>query len=71
MNNNFLFATFDIRRGVRQSDLLSPTALFILWIECLAISLRNDRIFRGIKIKKYCCKLSLFADNLTIYLNGS
>ena len=37
----------------------------------MAISLRNDRIFRGIKIKNHCCKLSLFAVDLTIYLNGS
>ena len=44
INNNFLSSPFDVRRGVRQGDPLSPT-LFILSIECLAISLRNDRIF--------------------------
>ena len=59
-NNNCLSNPFDIRTGVRQSDPLSPT-LFILSIECLAISLRNDRIFRGIKIENHYCKLSLFA----------
>ena len=70
INNNFLSNPFDIRRGVRQGDPLSPT-LFILSIECLAISLRNDRIFQEIEIENRCCKLSLFADDLTIYLNGS
>ena len=45
--------------------------MFVLSNECLAISLRNDRIFRGIKIENYSCKPSLFADDLTIYLNGS
>ena len=70
INNNFLSNHFDICKGVRQGDPLSPT-LFILSIECLAISLRNDRIFRGIKIENHCCKLSLFADDLTIYLNGN
>ena len=70
INNNFLSSPFDIRRGVRRSDPLSPI-LFILSIECLAIFLKNDRIFRGIKIENHCCKLSLFADDLTIYLNGS
>ena len=70
INNNFLSYPFDICRGVRQGDPLSPT-LFILSIECLAISLRNDRIFRGIKIENHSCKLSLFADDLVIYLNGS
>ena len=29
------------------------------------------RIFRGIKIENHSCKLSLFADDLAIYLNGS
>ena len=70
INNNFLSNPFDIRRGVRQGDSLSPT-LFILSIECLAICFRNDRIFRGIKIENHSCKLSLFADDLAIYLNGS
>ena len=70
INNNFLSNPFDIRRGVRQGDPISPT-LFILSIECLAISLRNDRIFRGIKTENHSCKLSLFADDLAIYLNGS
>ena len=70
INNNLLSKPFDIRRGFRQGDPLSPT-MFILLIECLAISLRNDRIFRGIKIENHCCKLSLFADDLTIYLTGN
>ena len=63
INNNFLSNPCDIRRGVRQGDLLSPT-LFILSLECLTISLRNDGISRGIKIENHCCKLSLFADDL-------
>ena len=41
INNNFLSTFFDIRRVVRQGDPLSPK-LFILSIECLAISLRTD-----------------------------
>ena len=70
IHNNFLSSPFHIRRGVRQDNPLSPT-LFILSIERLAIFLRNDRIFQGIKIENHCCELSLFADDLTIYLNGS
>ena len=70
INNNFLSSPFDICWDVRQSDPLSP-ALFILSIECLAISLRNDIIFRGITIKNRSRKLSLFADDLTIYFDGS
>ena len=32
---------------------------------------KNDRIFGGIEIEDHCCKLYLFADDLTIYLNFS
>ena len=37
----------------------------------MAISLRNGRIFQKIKIENHCCKLSSFANDLTIYLNSS
>ena len=57
INNNFLSSPFKIDRGVRQSDSLLPT-LLIFSIDCLDISLRNDKILRGIKIENHCCKLS-------------
>ena len=37
----------------------------------MAITLRNDRIFQGIKIENDCRKLFLYAEDSTIYLNGS
>ena len=71
INNIFLSSPFDIRRGVRQGDPITPT-LFIFSIECLTFFLRSDRIFRGIKIEEdHCCKLLLFNDVLTTYLNDS
>ena len=47
MNNGFSTGPFNIRRGVRQSDPLSPY-LFIICLETLAIIVRGNKNIQGI-----------------------
>ena len=70
VNNNFLSPPFEVKKGVRQGDPLSPT-IFLLCIECLAIMLRQSRQYKGIKLNKQTFKVSLFADDIAIFLNGN
>ena len=58
VNNNFLSPFFDVKKGVRQGDLLSPT-IYILCTECLAIMLRQSRQFKGITLNKQTFEVSL------------
>ena len=48
LNNGHCSDFFDITRGVRQGDPLSPY-LFILVMEILSTTLKNDPIISGIK----------------------
>ena len=68
-SSNLLSEKFLIGRGVRQGDPLSPT-LFILFIECLANILRDSHLFNGLKIGDLSVKVSMFADDTLIFLNG-
>ena len=70
VNNNFLSPLFEVKKGVRQGDPLSPT-IFLLCIECLAIMLRQSRQYKGIKLNQQTFKVSLFVDNIAIFLNGN
>ena len=57
-------------RGVRQGCLLSPY-LFILSVEVLANAIREKREIRGITVKDKEIKLSQYADDTTLILDGS
>ena len=57
-----------MKRGARQGDPLSPT-LFVLAIEWLAESLRQES-YQGIKVKDKESKVSLFADDTLVFLEG-
>ena len=61
---------FKIERGCRQGDPLSPY-LFILCAEILAIKLRNNKRIKGVKILHIENKLSQFADDTALILDGS
>ena len=55
---------FDINRGVRQGDPLSPYLFFIV-IEILAHALRNDDAIKGINLGNFEVKQVLYADDMT------
>lgn len=59
----------DISRGTRQGCPLLPW-LFALAIEPLAEALRRSDDYRGIQIGKQTHKLSLFADDLGLYVQN-
>ena len=63
------FQTFQTDRGFRQDDPLSPT-LFILYIEYLAYTLCDRPPFNGLKIGGLSVKVSMFADDTLVFLNG-
>ena len=70
LNNGWTSNLFNLGRGVRQGFPLSPY-LFILSIEILAEAIRNKSEIRGIKIQDTEFKLSQYADDTTLILDGS
>ena len=70
MNNGFISNYFKVNRGVRQGDPLSPF-LFILALEVLACSIRQDEKIQGIKIGNKEVKLAIYADDMTCFLKGN
>ena len=60
----------ELNRGVRQGCPLSPY-LFILSVEVLANAIRQKKEIRGITVKDKEIKLSQYADDTTLILDGS
>ena len=61
---------FSLYHGVRQGCPLSPY-LFILGAEILANAVRKDTEIHGIKLGDFECRLSQYADDTTMVLDGS
>jgi exonuclease III len=61
---------FKNRRGCRQGDPISPQ-LFLLCAEILAIKLRGNKEVRGIKIGNTTHLISQFADDTSLFLDGT
>ena len=61
---------FNVKRGCRQGDPLSPY-LFLLCSEILAHIIRVKKDIKGYKINNVEVKISLFADDTTLFLDGS
>ena len=59
---------FPLRSGTRQGCPLSPL-LFNIVLEVLAIAIREEKERKGIQIRKEV-KLSLFADDMILYLEN-
>jgi len=69
LNNGFSTQPFAVERGVRQGDPLSAF-LFIMVLEILCISIRNNKDIHGIEVDNEEIKLGLFADDLTGFLKN-
>jgi len=67
INNGTTTSYFPIQRGVRQGDPLSPY-LFILCLEPLAAAIRNNSDIKGIELGNGVEKISLYADDITLFL---
>ena len=61
---------FPLSRGVRQGCSLSPY-LFFLFAEILGSAVRNDNEIRGFKVLDTESKISQYADDTTLILDGS
>ena len=60
---------FTLRSGTRQGCPLSPH-LFKIVLEVLATSIRAEKEVKGIQIGKEEVKLSLFADDMILYIEN-
>ena len=60
---------FPLRSGTMQGCLLSPL-LFNIVLEVLATAIREVKEIKGIQIGKEEVKLSLFPDDMTLYLEN-
>ena len=60
---------FPLRSGKRHGCPLSPL-LFNIVLEVLAIAIREEKEMKGIQIKKEVVKLSLFVDDMILYIEN-
>ena len=60
---------FPLRSGTRQGCPVSPL-LFSIVLEVLATAIRQEKEIKGIQIAKEEMKLSLFADDMTVYMGN-
>ena len=60
---------FPIRSGTRQGCPLSPL-LFNIVLEVLGTAIREEKEIKGIQIGKEEVKLSLFADDMILYIEN-
>ena len=67
--NSEKLKAFPLRSGTRQGCPLSPL-LFNIVLEVLAIAIREEKEITGIQIGKEEVKLSLFADDMKLYIQN-
>ena len=67
LNNGFGSEFFPVERGVRQGCPLSGL-LFVIGIEILGRAIKNDTAIKGIKVGEKEIKVSLYADDTTVFV---
>ena len=67
--NGNISEQFEIKQGVRQGCPLSPL-LYLLYAEILAENIRKNEGIKGVKIDETEFKISLYADDTTLFLTG-
>ena len=67
--NGQKLTAFPLRSGIRQGCPLSPL-LFNTVLEVLATAIRQEKEIKGIQIGKEEVKLSLFADDMIVYIEN-
>ena len=67
--NGAKLKAFPLRSGTRQEGPLSPP-LFNIVLEILASAIREEKEIKGIQIGKEEVKLSLFVDDMTLYIEN-
>lgn len=70
IQNGFMSESFTLKRGCRQGDPISPY-IFILCAEILGKMIRKNEDIKGITINNKEYKLSQYADDTQIFLDGS
>ena len=67
--NGEKLTAFPLRSGTRQGCPLSPL-LFKIVLKILATEIREEKEIKGIQIRKEEAKLSLFADDMILYIKN-
>lgn len=70
IQSGFLSDFFPVQRGCRQGDPLSPY-IFILCAEVLSLMIKSNKDIKGININGLDYNLTQFADDTTIFLDGT
>ena len=70
INNGFLTEPIDMCKGIFQGCPISPY-LFLLVIETMSISVRQNEKIKGIPVYDKELKISLLADDSTCFIDGS
>lgn len=65
-----LSSSFTIKRGCRQGDPLSPF-IFVLCVEVLAYMIRSNKNIKGITVNGTEYRISQYADDTSLLLDGS
>ena len=67
--NHEKMKAFPLKSGTRQECPLSPL-LFNIVLEVLAMAIREEKEIKGIQVGKEEAKLSLFADDMILYIEN-